>query len=67
MKKLIKRIVPILLSVFMLFGVLDTPVSTDCLQSDPEIFLWVFLCVLLKENSWIKIFSHVSCKQSAVI
>lgn len=32
MKKLIKRIVPILLSVFMLFGVLDTPVYAS--QSD---------------------------------
>ena len=38
MKKLIKRIVPILLSVFMLFGVLDTPVyasSTDKEEEEP--------------------------------
>lgn len=34
MKKLIKRIVPILLSVFMLFGVLDMPVYAS--QSDKE-------------------------------
>ncbi len=38
MKKLIKRIVPILLSVFMLFGVLDMPVyasSTDKEEEEP--------------------------------
>ena len=34
MKKLIKRIVPILLSVFMLFGALGTPVYAS--QSDEE-------------------------------
>lgn len=34
MKKLIKRIVPILLSVFMIFGVLDMPVYAS--QSDKE-------------------------------
>lgn len=36
MKKLIKRIVPILLSVFMLFGVLDTPVYASSTEENSD-------------------------------
>lgn len=36
MKKLIKRIVPILLSVFMLFGVLDMPVYASSTDKEEE-------------------------------